>query len=338
MRRALGYSVAILAVTAATAVAWVATVDFELPQPSGEHAVGRLEGEFGDARRVAFILYYPGIPGTGHAGQYMPPAIADPVAQRDLGPFAKVDDPWSRVHHPARDDALWADGRFPLIVFSPGADVQPQYYSSLLVELASHGYVVAALSHPGLTPFIAYSDGAIAANGDPPRPTSPEDAMRQHEGRIADVTADIRAAKQSLGTTFASHLDGRVASFGHSLGGAAAVQAAVQDEGFLVAGDLDGSLGQLARHVALDRPVFFMTDGGPVAPEDQAARTAFVHGGEPGLEVTLHGASHMSFATDTNFFEEAVPFQDSDSLAARETFHDVATPLVQFFQGSLPSR
>lgn len=337
MQRALAYAVAVLAVSVLTAAAWVGTVQFELPRPTGEHAVGRSEGDFSrDGRRIAYTLYYPAVPGTGEAGPYMPPAIADQVAERDLGAFAAVPDPWGRVEHAARDGAAWADGRFPLLLFSPGADVQPQYYSALLAELASHGFAVAALAHPGLTPFIAYPDGTVAAAGpDPPRPGSAEEAVRQHEARIEAVAADLLAALGHLPSAFAGHLDGRAAAFGHSLGGAAAATAAVREPRLLAVADMDGSLGAAARHVALGRPVAFLTDDGPVAPADQEARAAFVRGGEPGLKVTLHGASHMTFATDTNVFEEAVPFQDGDSLGAAEAHRDVARPLVQFFTRAL---
>ena len=337
MRRAVAYAVAILAVGAATAVAWVATVDFDLPRPTGPHAVGRIEGAFGDERRVAYTLYHPAIPGTGEVGAYMPAGIAGAVAERDLGPFARTDDPWGRVQHHARDGAAWAGGRFPLVVFSPGADVQPQYYSSLLAELASHGYAVAALSHPGLTPHIAYPDGAVAANGDPPMPGSLDEAVRQHEARVAAVAADVGAAVRTLGVGFAPHLDGRTAAFGHSLGGAGAVAAALADDAFLAVADLDGSLGAAAHGVALGRPVAFMADDGPVPPADAAARAAFVRGGEPGLRVTLHGAGHMTFATDTGFLEEVVPFQDSDGLPAAQAHRDVARPLLEFFRHALPS-
>ena len=331
MQRAVAFSLAILAVTSATAVTWVATVDIHLPEPTGVHAVGRQAGSFGVDRRVAYDLYHPAVAGTGHAGPYMPPAIADAVAARDLGAFAHVPDPWSRIEHPLRDGAEWAPGRFPLLVFSPGGDVQPQYYSSLLAELASHGYVVAALSHPDLTPFIAYPDGTTATSVEPPRPAGLDALVLQHEARIEAVAADIQAAAGHLLAEFAAHLDGRLAAFGHSLGGAGAATAAAREPAIAAVGDLDGSLGAGARHVALGRPVLFMTDGGPAAPADQEARAAFVRGGSPGLKVTLHGAGHMTFATDVNFLEEAVPFQDGDSLGALEAHRDVARPLLQFF-------
>jgi hypothetical protein len=339
MRRVVAYALAVLVVSAGTAVAWAATVDVELPRPTGPHAVGRVQGSTArdDAGRIAYTLYHPAVPGTGGPGPYLPPAIADPVAARDLGNFAALD-PWSRVDHGLRDGADWADGRFPLIVFSPGADVQPQYYSALLAELASHGFAVAALSHPGLTPFIAYPDGTVATSPDPPMPGSAEEALRQHDARIAAVADDVAAAARHLGQAFAPHLDGRKAAFGHSLGGAGAVAAAVADDSFLAVADLDGSLGSSARGVALGRPVAFMADDGPVPPADATARADFVRGGEPGLRVTLHGAGHMTFATDVGFLEAAVPFQDSDGLPGAQAHRDVARPLVEFFGNALPPR
>lgn len=337
MRRAIAYALAVLVVSVGTVAAWAATVDVDLPRPTGEHAVGRVHGavERDGQPGVAYTLYHPAVPGTGVAGPYMPAPIAAGAAERDVGAFAALD-PWDRVNHHASDRAAWADGRFPLLVFSPGADVQPQYYSALLAELASHGFVVAALSHPGLTPFIAYPDGTVATSSDPPMPGSAEEAMRQHDARVAVVVADIAAAARHLEQAFARHLDGRKTAFGHSLGGAGAVATALADDDFLAVADLDGSLGSTARGAVLGRPVAFMADDGPVPAADAAARAEFVRGGEPGLRVTFHGADHMTFATDTGFLEEVVPFQDSDGLPAAQAHRDVARPLVDFFRQALP--
>lgn len=344
MRRAVVLALVSLAVVLASAATWVAAVDVDLPEPSGPHAVGRMQGEFArgsDAgeRRVAYTAYYPAQEGTGEVGPYMPPAIAGAVAERDLGAFRHLPGAWSRIHHHDRDGAAWSPGAFPLVVFAPGADVQPQYYASMLAELASHGYVVAALSHPGLTPSIAYADGSVLHSADPPRPGSEAEAFRQHEERIAAVSGDVQAALGHLLSEprLRAHLDGRAAAFGHSLGGAGAVAAAVADPRLLAVGDMDGSLGPSARGVALGRPVFFMQDDGPVMPQDRQARADFVRGGAPGLKVTLHGGSHMAFATDTGFFEEARPFGGLGGLGAQEAFRDITRPLLEFFADSLPS-
>lgn len=309
---------AALAISAILGTVWIATARFELPEPTGNHAVGRSHEAFGDERRIAATIYYPAVHGTG-----------------DVGPFAHIPDPWGRVRHHARDAADWAPGRHPLVLFSPGADVQPQYYNALLSELASHGYVVAALSHPGLTPWIAYPDAAAVSSTGPTMPSTAGEAMQQHEARITTVAHDIASARAHLEALLGDHLDGRVAAFGHSLGGAGAVAAAVRNPAIGVVGDLDGSLGATARGVAMDRPVFFMADDGEVPSADQAARASFVRGGAPGLKVTLHGASHMTFATDVNFFEEAVPLMDGDDLGALEAHRDIAKPLVAFFAANL---
>ncbi|HUR62427.1 MAG TPA: hypothetical protein VM286_08715 [Candidatus Thermoplasmatota archaeon] len=319
---------------------WIATLRFDLPSPEGQYAVGRNDGDFeAHARHVAYTLYYPAVRGTGHAGPYMPAAIAQPTAARDLGGFDALADPWARVEQHSADGAVWAVGRFPLIVFSPGADVQPQYYSSMLTELASHGFVVAALSHPGFTPYIAYPDGTMAASQDPVPPSGPQAAMEQFDARIATVADDIQAAVVHIRTdpTTAGHLATSTGAFGHSLGGAAAASAAAREVSIGAVGDMDGSLGAEARGVALKRPVFFFTDDGPVTALDQAARQGFVRGGTVGLKVTLHGAGHMTFATDVNFFEEAIPFNDSDTLGAMEAYRDLTKPLVEFFTANLPS-
>lgn len=336
-----------------SAAAWAASLRVDLPEPSGPHAVGRVQGEFDadDGRRVAYTAYHPAVAGTGTAGAYMPAAIEDGTARRDLGALRYLPDAWSHVHLPARDAADWPAGRFPLVVFSPGADVQPEYYSSLLSELASHGHVVAALAHPGTTPFVAYPDGSSVASPEPARPASEALAKADHEARIAAVAADVSAAVDALlgDSRLSGRLDGRVAAIGHSLGGAAAAEAALADASILAVADLDGSLGPGAGSTPLARPVLLVEDAGPTDAElaargltreryealpERAARRAFVDGGDPGRLVVVEGGTHMTFATDTGFLEAARPFGDRPALAPQDALRTIADPLLDLLQGA----
>jgi hypothetical protein len=51
--------------------------------------------------------------------------------------------------------------KYPVVVFSPGFGASKYFYSSLLEEIASNGYIVVAIDHPFLNPLIDRSGHAI---------------------------------------------------------------------------------------------------------------------------------------------------------------------------------
>ena len=61
---------------------------------------------------------------------------------------------------------------FPLLVFSPGFDESSLTYASTLEDLASHGYVIAAIDHPYDATCVTLPDGRLSRSlkqsGTPP--------------------------------------------------------------------------------------------------------------------------------------------------------------------------
>ncbi|KAI1638335.1 hypothetical protein F4809DRAFT_659868 [Biscogniauxia mediterranea] len=206
----------------------------------------------------------------------------------------------------------------PLLLFSPGLGLARGLYSALLSALAARGWVVVALDHPGDAAAVEHPDGTVAlprAGWDAwPLGRAARDAALRARGRDLRVVGEW-ALGGGLGKLLGEGEGGRcvvvvaeeeeggrrggarLGVFGHSFGGAAAVQM-LSGEGVAAAAaaDLDGYLyGPVVRDgthkpvLVLGFPEHYATDDPDAAP------------GWPALrgwrrDYTVAGAVHESFS------------------------------------------
>ncbi|MFL6076292.1 MAG: alpha/beta hydrolase family protein [Mycobacteriales bacterium] len=280
-----------------------------LPTPAGPYAVGRTELHWTDpARRrpLTAWLWYPAdrprsaagggatrtapyVPGRWGSGQ----GGLDSLAFQDL---SKV-----RTHaYPDAPVAARAPARLPVVAMEPGYGMFPLYYQSLTEDLASRGYLVAEVIPTGSN-FTVLAGDRVDTGGRP----AVDDRL------AATWAADLRSGLDQLlapGGRFAGRADpARVGLFGHSFGGASALEACRQDTRCRGAADLDGTLYGPVWRTGLDRPVLLVGAAGSCvaggaagrkrADADCARRTGslLAHGGEHYV-TTVPGTKHLSFA------------------------------------------
>ncbi len=138
--------------------------------------------------------------------------------------------------------------RSPVLIFSPGGGMIRELYASQLEDLASHGYVVAALTHPYDGFVTVFPDGShVAYDGKRwPKPPSLEgeanlNQLEWHADDIRGVLDELSRAPSSL--PFAGRLDlARAGAFGHSFGGIAAAHACQKDLRFRACLNQDGAV------------------------------------------------------------------------------------------------
>ncbi|AGK75205.1 platelet-activating factor acetylhydrolase plasma/intracellular isoform II [Streptomyces microflavus DSM 40593] len=314
--------------------AWALPVP-EFPEPSGRFPVGtqvlefstRPEGDGRDeeSRTLVTQLWYP-------AGRSAPDAPRMPYLGRTeaesrtvssaLAGYAGVPGflldglPRARSHAVPGAPAAREGGRLPVVLFSPGLGGVRTQNTAWAEELASHGYVVAAVDHPYDSAAVVLADGRtlrtrVSATGD-----REEDAARA-EGWTRTRAADLRAVlnrltrmdREEADGTLAGRLDtGRVAVAGHSIGGAAALQAARQDRRFDAVIDLDGfPHGPTGGH--LGQPVLALTQEiGPGTDPDYLPRLTRVLelGAATNYRLTVPGTAHLTF-TDAPLYLPPVP-------------------------------
>jgi predicted dienelactone hydrolase len=117
----------------------------------------------------------------------------------------------------------------PAVIFSHGDQMNGFLYSNLIEDLASHGYIVLAVDHPGRALVVTYPNGTAVTYSEVGRPAdgSPQyaTALSQHLRRqLAEREADLRFVRTEFGKGARPTLapPRRVGALGHSNGGLAA--------------------------------------------------------------------------------------------------------------------
>lgn len=231
--------------------------------------------------------------------------------------------------HATVDPPVHGDSeRYPLIVLSPGHGMNATWYTALIEDLVSHGYIVAAVDHPFQSKAIAYADGRVVSvvETDPKLAMDPsafEQSYRERVDRRAEDLAFVLNQLQSLdsgeGTNrFVGRFDlEKVGVIGHSIGGVAAAAAAQRDPRFKAIVNLDGHL--LGLPFAADelgkgpaQPLLELTDGSPPPTDEQLAEWkttradfdkaqeridgAMRSGAGGSIRVSLDGTTHETFS------------------------------------------
>ena len=141
----------------------------------------------------------------------------------------------------------------PVLLFSPGGGMIKELYASQVEDLASHGYVVAAMTH-SYDGFLAlFPDKSYVAFDSRRWPRIPsvegEANLNQLEWHTEDILVvlnhlDRINRRSSSHLPFAGHLDlTRVGAFGHSFGGVAAAHACQKEQRIRACLNQDGAMG-----------------------------------------------------------------------------------------------
>jgi dienelactone hydrolase len=225
--------------------AQTSTVDLSLPRPTGPAAVGRTTLALVDRdrpdpwvpaagpRRLMVTMYYPAVPRTGTLAHYMDEAeaaaLVDFAGFGDQLPASTL----AATRTWSRDNARPLPGRHPLVLLSPGFTVPRHTLTGLAEDLASRGYLVAAVDHAYESVASEFPGGVL--------PCAACDLPDQIG--IAPIAVnrgvDLSFVLDELTKTWPV---GRVAVVGHSMGGDAAATAMRADPRVRAGVNLDGPM------------------------------------------------------------------------------------------------
>lgn len=303
-----------------------------LPAPRGRHATGEsvfrlVDDERADPwapdrsyRELMISVFYP----AAHTGgrpftKQFPPTVAAAVGaaveEGDELPAGLVD--WAATGTHSVKDAEAAPGRFPVVLYSPGAGDPRDWNVSLVEDLASRGFVVVTVDHTGEAPAVQFPDGHLVGNG--PLTAAWTQAFENGTtlafftklmgARVADTELVLdRLASLPHRLTGVMDLN-RIGMLGHSGGGFTAANAMYGDPRIKAGVNMDGTLeysvkpdgsnlSEVALH-GLDRPFLLMgsssaADGSDVHREPSWA-SFWQHQRGWKADVTLDDSAHASF-------------------------------------------
>ncbi|MBF6460766.1 hypothetical protein IU433_17180 [Nocardia puris] len=235
-------AIALLIVPAAGA--WAVTPVPELPAPSGPYLVGTETFRWvdpardepatpdpDDRRAVIAQAWYPAAEPTGRRAPYLDglgdlPASVSGIPGFVFGAYADVDTLGELLATPHPDRERW-----PVVLFSPGYGAPRGFYTGLVAELASRGFVVLAVDHPYESAVTELPGGDLATPV--AVPADPDEGERYMAAQQDVRASDLRFVLDRL-DALGPRLTGRVdtehvAVIGHSFGGAAAAATAAAD-------------------------------------------------------------------------------------------------------------
>jgi dienelactone hydrolase len=309
-----------------------------LPTPTGPFAVGRTTYVWSDPahldptapqpgtkRELLAWIWFPAAPRQASQtfDDYLPAPWRTALERQSgalLTNFLTRD--LSRVRaHSIRDAELSPQNRsYPLVLMRAGLAALTTDYTTLVEDLASHGYVVVGFDAPYRSFVVVFPDGRVIARA-PQNNADLVSGPRQEQlaNQLAQAwSADMGFALDQLERLNASDPSGRflgrldmqwVGVFGHSLGGATALQFCHDDSRCKAGIDVDGApLGCVVADGVTQPFLFLLSNhkgesdaGEPEAIRQAGANIHSIYDRLPDdrrLMIMIRGADHYRFSDD----------------------------------------
>jgi dienelactone hydrolase len=246
-------------------------------------------------------------------------------------------------------------GSFPVLFFSPGFLMAAQLYSSLIEEMASHGYVVVTINHTDACWPVMFPDGSSPV-------ILPEFAnifsnKEKSCMQVFDMTQ--KTWIKDIGFVFSWLQDQSLVKFfdlsfmgifGHSFGGSTAIEAAREYEVFKAVVNLDGFLFGFNWDKPLKTPSLFVVAEKQLTHEEvlnagltieqfdsllaRSSKKVFDQLKDNSFYVTVKNADHVTFV-DSRIIKSPLLNREIDLFAGIATTRAL---LVDFFDHYLKNK
>ncbi|KAG0647600.1 putative 1-alkyl-2-acetylglycerophosphocholine esterase [Hyphodiscus hymeniophilus] len=186
--------------------------------------------------------------------------------------------------------------QYPLLLFSPGLGDPRLYYSALAQQVASQGFTVMTIDHPYDAGIVVYPDNSTISGADI---ETDEQILFDLSVRVKDISFVLdQLSHPSLTCSLIPGLEldtKKVGIFGHSLGGAAAAQAMLEDDRLVGGINLDGTFFGSVVESGLSSPFLIFAHEGKNISTDASWSAVWpkLTGFKRVLELT--GSAHGTF-------------------------------------------
>ncbi|KAJ3560880.1 hypothetical protein NPX13_g9154 [Xylaria arbuscula] len=230
-------------------------------------------------------------------------------------------------------DSPMARPDLPLLLLGPGLGTTRLFHSDMAGEIASHGWNVVTVDHPYDSLVVEYPDGRLILASDSALANQTDDdavLLEFLDARVKDMQfvldslSNLSVISQIPGLGYATSSSksnnhsfhksklrtDKVGVFGHSFGGAAALQLLKDDKRFHVGADLDGGVYGSVVQEGTDSPFLFIHAPSHTHITDPTWAEAWPNLRGFKREYSINGTLHGSF-TDLPIFRDLV---GSDAL------------------------
>jgi dienelactone hydrolase len=305
---------AIMVVTAAIEFPLAADGGPVLPEPTGNHTVGRItyylmdsarndeRGTQKDHKREFMVqVWYPAQPGSkGKPAAWLLPEWVrlgnnysdllaksrDPLARKDVDKFLA-----SIVVHAQEDVPVASSPKpFPVILLAPGSMSFPSKYTSLAEDLASHGFIVVGDAPVGNGIKVPFPAGNVTEG-------YRGDMFALWAGDLIYEIDQLKVWNETQGHLFYGRLDlERIGAFGHSAGGLIVARIPRMDKRVKAIALLDPGYVRPEDGEAIPMLILSSDHGdSPHARYRAKLENEYLQKAKPGIQMKLFGAEHASF-------------------------------------------
>jgi pimeloyl-ACP methyl ester carboxylesterase len=305
--------------------------EITLPAPTGHFAVGRttyawvnnaetdeLAPSSGAKREVLVWIWYPSAAAPSAApAEYLPAPWRLADAQHSgalMSQFLTRDLSLVRAHSTSDPGVSPEQRSYPVVIMRAGGGALTTDFTTLAEDLASHGYIVVGFDAPYRTFVVVLPDNRVVIR---PPANDPENLPADQANRLINRllpmwTSDTAFVVTQLGQLNAADPSGkftgrldmqRLGMFGHSFGGATALQFCHDDPRCKAGIDIDGAPYGSVIQDSLKQPfMFILSDHSHDLPDSASGQ---IHANFQSIYdrlpngrsfITIRGANHFSFS------------------------------------------
>ncbi|HYQ67261.1 alpha/beta hydrolase [Actinophytocola sp.] len=301
-----------------------------LPTPTGRHPVGTTSLHLTDEsrqdpwvpsgpRELMVSLWFPAKPRGTHRAPYMTPRESALVLA-GTGTTGVPPEVLSTTRTNAYTDAKPLPGKHPLVVLSPGFTWPRTSLTALSEDLASHGYVVAAIDHTYESFATTFPDGRVTTC----------DACTLDVDDFPTLDIESRAHDVSFVLDELTRMPlvdpSRIGMAGMSLGGASVGETMLTDARVHAGVDLDGTMFKPLPETGFSRPFMFLTENAtdPSLDRDWQRLTGWRRW------LKVDGSVHQSFA-DYDMLAQQIGVDLGSHLAGTRSVEIIRRYVRAFF-------